>query len=79
MKTYGQFLEQTSIADKQRLEREQRQAILDQQAQKRGKEREDRADQLKAEQEERKAERERVQKEREDVALRQKLQRLENQ
>jgi hypothetical protein len=79
MKTYSQFLEQTSVADKQRLETERRKAILDQQAQDREQERQDRDAQLKAEQEEREADRRAAQKEREEATLRQKLQRLEQQ
>jgi hypothetical protein len=76
MKTYSQFLEQTSVADKQRLETERRKAILDQQATDREQERDT---QLKAEQEEREADSRAAQKEREEATLRQKLQRLEQQ
>jgi hypothetical protein len=79
MKTFSQFLEQTSVADKQRSEAERRKAILDQQAADREQERQDRAAQLKSEQEEREADRRAAQKEREEATLRQKLQRLEQQ
>jgi hypothetical protein len=77
MKTYSHKLEQTSVADKQRLETERRKAMLDQQAADREQERQDRDAQLKAEQKEREADRSAAQEEREKATLRQKLQRLE--